>query len=267
MQATPSLLETQRAMLRAIASGEAQLIASIVVSDEIGADERVSIHRNTTINALVKALRLCHPAVHRLVGSEFFEVAAQIFLEQTLPSAALLDEFGADFAAFLGAFEPAASLPYLGDVARLEWTVHHALHAPDALPMDLARLAAVSQQQSGQLRFFAHPSLGFVSVKWPADEIWRAVIAEDDEALLQMDPQPDPQWLLIQRSSSVGAQVQRIPKPHWRFASALCAGECLQDALESARNDGAGLAAAEMLGQLLADGRFTDFEICSHARQ
>ena len=45
------------------------------------------------------------------------------------------------FPEFLARFPPAASLAYIADVARLEWAVNRALHAPDAAPLDVARLA------------------------------------------------------------------------------------------------------------------------------
>jgi hypothetical protein len=267
MAAAPSLLDTQRAMLRAIANGETQQFAALVIGDGIAAEARLAIHRNTAINTLVKTLRLSHPAVHRLVGGEFFEAAAQVFLEQHWPGAALLDAFGADFAGFLVDFEPAASLPYLGDVARLEWAVHRALHARQSLPLDPVRLVDIAQQDCGQLRFLADPSLGFVGVDWPVDAIWRAVIDEDERALAQIDPQPQRLWLLVQRADSVGARVQRVSEAHWRFARHLCAGMCLQEAIDSARGQGVEPAADRMLAQLLADGRFADFAIQPGGRQ
>jgi len=46
--------------------------------------------------------------------------------------AAALAEYGDGFADFLAGFAPAQSLPYLADVARLEWAINAAYHAPIA---------------------------------------------------------------------------------------------------------------------------------------
>ena len=42
-----------------------------------------------------------------------------------------LNELGGHLADFLPAFAPARELPYLADVARLEWLVHKAHYAAD----------------------------------------------------------------------------------------------------------------------------------------
>ncbi len=246
-------------MLQAIAVGNTRSLEQFVFSDEISAGERIGIYRNTTINTLVKALRLAYPAVHRLVGGKFFEGAVQIFLARDWPSSALLDEFGSGLGSFLDSFEAAAPLVYLADVARLEWAVHQALHAADAATLDPSRLAAVPQAQVDGLRLFPHPSLAFVPVQWPADEIWRAVIEEDDAALGAVAVEQEKRWLIVQRSDRAGVHVQSLCEAHWRFASALCAGACLGEAIASTPRDALQPGMDEVLGQLLAAGRFTRF--------
>src|SRR5260370_23822662 len=94
----------------------------------VSAADRLSIYRNTLYGTLTNALRLSYPAVHRLVGAEFFEASAQKFIEDEPPRGAYLDDYGAGFPDFLARFPAAASVPYLPDVARLEWAVSRALH-------------------------------------------------------------------------------------------------------------------------------------------
>ena len=45
------------------------------------AAERLDVYRNTFLSSLTTALRISYPAVHRLVGGEFFEGAAQSFIQ------------------------------------------------------------------------------------------------------------------------------------------------------------------------------------------
>jgi len=261
MPAAPSLLDVQRAMLRSVALGDDDVAAPLVVADGLPASDRIDIYRNTAIGTSVKALRLSHPAVHRLVGADFFEAAAQRFLEQNWPRAALLDEFGAEFAAFLQAFEPAASLAYLGDVARLEWAVHRALHAIDAPALDLPRLAQAAQAQSGRVRLAAHPSLSLVHLDFPADAIWRAVLEEDDTALAAIDPTPTPLWVMVQSAASGGVEIRRLTEAEWRFIAALCVGVSLEAALASTEGGGLEQPADRLLADLLAAGCFVDFSV------
>src|SRR6267154_686616 len=111
--AAPALLELQRALRASFLSYGDGEISVHVVDAGIGAGERLDIYRNTFASVLTNALRLSYPAVHRLVGADFFQGAARIFIARHLPTGACLDDYGGAFPAFLSGFEPASSLTYL----------------------------------------------------------------------------------------------------------------------------------------------------------
>lgn len=103
-----------------------------------------AVYRNTVMKACIDALQANYPTVARLVGDEWFRAAAAIFAREHLPAQAALMYYGEAFAEFLARFEPAAELPYLPGVARLDrcWTESHAAQDESALaPTALAGLA------------------------------------------------------------------------------------------------------------------------------
>ena len=173
----PTLLEVQHAMRCSLLHHGDGAAAAFILSDGLAPEARLDIYRNTASAALTLALRLAYPAVYRLVGGEFFEGVARIFIEEKPPRSAYLDEYGAAFPDFLASFPSAASLPYLVGVARLEWAVNGALHAPDVEVFDLSDLSAVGPADYGRIVFAAHPSMGLVNADYPADAVWRAVLA------------------------------------------------------------------------------------------
>jgi len=251
---TPSLHELQLALRRSIVAQDDEEAGRHVLSTGIAPQERLAVYRNTFLLTLVRALRLSYPAVARLVGAEFFEAAARDFIAGEPPRSSYLDEFGGAFAGFLERFAPAATLPYLADVARLEWAVSRALHAPDAEPLDLAALAAVPLAEQAGLRFAPQPSLALLQSRFPADAIWRAVLDEDEAALAALDLSGRPAWLLVQRGPA-GLELLRLDEPLWRFVHALCAGRPLGAALAEHR----GIDAPAALAGLLAQGRLASF--------
>jgi hypothetical protein len=250
----PTLLEVQNALRKSLVDredGEAALtLAAHVLPD------RLDIYRNTFITGVTKALRLSYPAVHRLVGDDFFAAAADIFIVRHPPRAAYLDQYGAQFPEFLEQFPPAAALAYLADVARLEWLVGQAIHAADHETLALTVLAAVSESDQGRVCFVPHPSIGLLRVSHPADVIWRAVLDGDDAALAALDLHPAPVHLRVQRLSA-GVEVVRLDESEWHFAAALCAGQPLQMALDQVT----GIDAAALLAGHLAAGRFVGFTL------
>jgi hypothetical protein len=250
----PTLLEIQHAVRRSLVARDDAQAAVYIVADELLPEARLNIYRNTFIGALTTALRLSFPAVHRLVGGEFFESAARVFIEAGPPRSAYLDDYGTGFPEFLASFGPAASLPYLSGVARLEWAVSRALHASDEQAIDVSRLSEINPADHGRIAFVPHPSVGLVRADHPVDAIWRAVLAQDDAAMARIDLNAGPAWLLVQRQQS-GIEVIGCTESAWRFASALCTSRPLQAAIDAAPD----VEASILLAEHLAAGRFVDF--------
>lgn len=252
----PSLREVQHAIQRSVVLRDDSAAAAYIVDGGLAPEQRLSVYRNTFVSSLANALRLLFPAVHRLVGVEFFDGAAQIFVHEQPPRGPYLDEYGEGFPEFLARFPPAASLAYLPDVARLEWAVNRALHAHDVEPLDVARLAGLDQTDHDRVRFVTHPSVSLLRAAYPVDAIWRAVLAQDDAALAAIDLAAGPVWLMVQRLAT-GVEATRINERAWRFAAELSAGQPLGAALDAAVE----IDAPALLAEHIAAGRFIGFDL------
>jgi hypothetical protein len=254
----PALLELQQAFARSLRDGTDVADWNTLQLAEPDAPQRLAVHISTRLATLTHALALTFPAVRSLVGAEFFEGAAQIFTGQTPPERACLNDYGAEFPLFLQNFVPAAHLSYLPDVARVEWAVSRALHASDAVALQLDRLTALDAGALAAVRFVPHPSIQILSVQAPADLIWRAVLTRDEAAMAAMDLNAGPAWLLVERSGAEVA-VRRLAPWAGPFTQRLCAGEPLYRALEQMPSE---LPAGDSVDAVLADhllcGRFID---------
>jgi hypothetical protein len=89
------------------------------------------------------------------------------------PRSPIMLHYGAEFSEFIKAFEPAKSLPYLSDVARIERAWTESYHARESQPFDVADLTALSPGGFGDLTFVVHPSLRIIRSKLPALSIWQ----------------------------------------------------------------------------------------------
>src|SRR5215813_6044551 len=252
-----TLLELQRDMRAALIGRDVGPIAKSLV-DGLGPD-CLDIYRNTILSGLTKVLRLAFPAVERLVGSEFFESAADAFIAGHLPRAAYLNQYGDEFPYFLSHYAPAATLSYLADVASLEWAINCALHAPDEAPLELSQLAALTPDDQCRVSFRAHPSVGLVRSDFPVDDIWRAVLSGDNRAMAALDLAAGPVFLLVERGEA-GLEITRMEKSAWGFLGALCRGEPLLRAVNAAP----GLDTVNVLADQFARGRFVAFAVDMH---
>lgn len=222
----PSLLEAQRRLRDVlVADGDGASPDGIRARDDTVA-ERLAVYRNTIVTTLARALRLNFPTVERLVGREFFDAMAQAFARRALPGSADLNAYGEGFPAFVQGFEACGAIAYLPDVARLDWAVSGALHAPDVQPLALETLAGLDHDQAAALRFQGHPAVRLLASEFPIDDIWRAVLEQDEGAMAAVDLASGPVHLLVERFDDATRVVRLVPD-EWRFATALVAGEPL----------------------------------------
>ncbi len=250
----PTLLESQRALASALRTGDCGAAAEWIAPGRVSADAAIAIYRNTFLSGAVKALKLSHPAVERLTGAEFFESAAGVFAAASPPVSGCLDDYGAEFAGFLSAYEPLRDLPYIGDAARLDWAANLALHADDAQVLDGAALAAAGAIAPERLVLVPHPSLSLLRLVYPADVIWRAVLSGDDSALAALELNSGPYFVLVWRNAH-GVQLSRVSEAGFAFLSALCAGRPFGESFDAAPAP----EVPALLAESLAAGCFTEF--------
>jgi len=137
------------------------------------AASRLEIYRNNVFSNYREALRAVYPVVERLVGAEFFKHAADHYIPAYPSNSGDLNTYGAQFADFLANFPPAQSLPYLHDVAHLEWLIDQVFHAAGHQPLDVSRLQTIAAEQFGEIRFKLHPACRLFSSPYPVARIWQ----------------------------------------------------------------------------------------------
>ena len=257
----PTLHEIQQAFSASLRSDSDGDLADWIVSDDFSPAERLGIYRNSCRSVTVEVLRMTYPAVDRLVGRDFFEIAAERFCAAHAPSSGYLNEYGGGFADFLtGLPEAAAALRYLPDGARFEWALSCAANAEDAPALDLPSLAAIDPEQQEELRFVPHPSARLLELDYPADAIADAVLAGDDDAIAAIDLASGPVRLVVNRGPN-GVDARRLTPSEYDFARRLLAGEKLGEVLQRAGPEG-----AACLADHFVNGRLSGFRIESDTK-
>jgi len=218
-----------------------------------GADpaRRFAVHRNNVVASLVQALADTFPVVQALVGPEFFRAMAAVFVRGHPPASPQLHRYGGELPAFIEGFAPAAGLPYLADVARLELARVAACHAADAEPLssaDAARVLACGERV-GELRLLLHPALRWLASPHPVVSLWAA--HQGEGALEDVDLAQGESALVLRPALEV--RVLRCDAATIAFVEALHGGASFgQAAAAAASMPGFDLAA--ILSLLMAHG-------------
>lgn len=135
--------------------------------------DAVDIYHNNYRGNLQDALASAYPVAKQIVGAAFFRRLAQQYISRYPSRSGNLHDYGGEMSAFMAEMAPLHHLPYLADVAALDWACHLAYYAPDAAVFDLARLQAIAADQYPELRWTCHPSCRVLYSPYPLLEIWQ----------------------------------------------------------------------------------------------
>lgn len=170
----PSLREIESDLRLALLGGDDAPARAWIRGDGLAPAARLAIYRHHVVTTLTAALQAAFPVVCRLVDERFFAYATDRYIQVEPPSGPCLFEYGAGFADFLAEFPPCRSFPYLADVARLEWAMQRALHAPDARPLPIRAIQGVAPELAASLTITIEPSVTLLPSRYPIDRIWHA---------------------------------------------------------------------------------------------
>lgn len=165
-----ALRDIQAAFLHDIYTGERTSLAFI--DTNIATSARLNIYRNNTVLGLTDILADVFPVLKKVVGDEFFKTITRHYIKHHPQPSGNRHSFGANLSGFLTGFKPTEALPYISDLAALEWTYFQASIADNAEELDFEALTtAMSADPAFVLAI--HPSVCVLEQTFNALDIWR----------------------------------------------------------------------------------------------
>jgi len=224
----PSLRELQERMAQALV-GRPRTHGTWPVA-------RIAIYRRNIAANYRNALAASYPVVRRLTGAAFFGGAVDAYVVERPSRSGDLNLYGDAFGDFLAHYAPAASLPYLPDVARLEWAIdeaHRAVEVPCLPEALLAGFAMVAAERLASLRLRLDPSCRLVASPYPILHVWRANQPDrDGREHVRLD---EGAALVLVRRDDVGVAVEPLEAGEYAWLAALADDESLGAAIEAAQ--------------------------------
>ena len=170
-----SLEKLQNDFIAAFFSTNSQDAASHVKGDEsLSAEQRIGIYRGSVHGILTQALEQTFPVCKMLLGEKFFNAMCDVFIDQHPPSSPFFADFGATLASFLDTFEPAKPVPFVADMARLEWLRKQAWQTKLEPASDFTQLMETPEADYATLTFSLNPSLQLFQSNYRIDLLWNA---------------------------------------------------------------------------------------------
>ncbi|MGI9479172.1 MAG: HvfC/BufC N-terminal domain-containing protein [Hyphomicrobiaceae bacterium] len=230
--------ETQSAFAAALRDPSKDVPGAVGPRDHDEPLARFNVYRNNTAVSLTEAVGDSYPVVRALVGDEFFTALARAYASQYLPETPVLIHYGDRFADFIDAFEQTRAVPYLADVARVEWAWLQAYHAADRTSINADALQSVAPEALNDACLELHPSVHLLRSDWPAVSIWSAHQSDAPEArqeALAAIAQTDECGLIVRPEFEVN--VQLVQPAAWQLLAAFRDGSTLGDAAAQLEGD------------------------------
>jgi len=220
---------------------------------------RLAVYRGNVVANAQEALANAYPIVVKIVGEEFFNGLAREHLRRHPSTSGDLNAYGECFAGFVAAFPHTQDLPYLPDVARMEWLAHRAHYARDAEPFGASRLAVIRETRWNDLRPVLAPSCTLLESHWPVARIWE--VHQDGYAgELSVDFESGPERILVHRPR-FRVQVAPLSAGAHRFLQRAAAGSSIAAALEAAFAEEPGFEFPAALRAWIEAAVVIDFEL------
>lgn len=195
--------------------------------------KRFGVYRNNVTLSLIRVLASTYPVVEEIVGEDFFAAMAKEFVSNHLPQSPVMITYGEEFSDFLKSFPPIEHLPYLSEIAQLEWHRNSAYHGPDRTPLTIEVLSKVSEDQLPNLTFELHPTLELINSSFPIVTIWNAHQQDNPASQLENIAMDEGEAALILRPE-LDVLVNKLSLGTYEFVKSLKEGKTFTLSVEQA---------------------------------
>ena len=251
------MLRDELAQFSSAIRGERVLPSATAVCPRYPVTSALGIYGNNYRGNLHNALTGAYPVIVQIVGADFFRRLAHKFIEHHPSRSGNLHDYGAEMPDFLSTFAPAQGLPYLADVATLEWACHLAYYAPDVAAFDLTRLQQIPAAQYASLVWRCHPSISVLNSSYPLVKIWHVhQPGSSDEFHIDLDSGGG--MVLVSRSG-VTVDVNPLPAAEEEWLQHIQAGAALGVATDAALAAYPDFDLAATLSRFVTQGVLIDF--------
>jgi hypothetical protein len=256
-----SLVETQRLLAAAIDrnpdESETARLLRLIVADTPGleVEKRLSVYCDSSRRARERALESIYPVCRQVLGQRCFATLAADYIAGYPSTTGDLNHYGAELPGLLEKqiednFE-LAQVPYIGDLARLEWHWHSAYYAPNDPNFDMPRFSALAATgQIAQVRFQLSAALQLLASDYPIADIWRRHREGSDTSAVAMG---EGDRLIIQRVA-FRPGIESLEAEAFALMNGLSEGKTLGSLADEGH-------AIETIPGLIAAGWIVDFSV------
>ena len=192
---------------------------------------RLQIYQNNVIGSLTRAMQLTYPLIVILTGEGFAESVMRSFVRQNPPRESCLARYGEGFDRCIESYAPARDLPYLADIARLEWAMNESFYATDDSALDPSDLQNVPGCELAEMTLRLRSSVRLMESSWPLLAIREFCLRDNRDESETLDLDQGGCRVMIYRPA-LSVEVESVDLPEYAFLQGIQEGSPLGNILE-----------------------------------
>ncbi len=257
----PNLRETQLQIARDILAfarqqaPRAAATALLRVPPGVDPGGRLDVYRHGYPSRILEALRDAYPALDTILGEGSFHNLVRRYLAAIELRSYNLNDVGAQLPAHCRRDPLRDGLPFLGDLAELEWAVLSAYQSREKPPVDPQKLAGFDMADWETAVLELQPAVAVVSSQWPILDLLETKDIERDQIDVALEDRP--QSVLVYRRR-LEVEQRLVDAAEQRALQLLGSGTPLGEAIAELAADGCSpQATMEMFGNWVGAGLIT----------
>ena len=134
-------------------TSELDALPSLLVKSHFSPEQLINIYRNNFVISLRELLEQLFPVTQALVGNEYFTQTSRQFINDCPLKEPHLNHYGGTFVSFLEGLKTLEHMPFVAQMAELEWhldRISHIYHEPN---FDFDGLAKIGEDQYLNIHF------------------------------------------------------------------------------------------------------------------
>ncbi len=171
----------------------------VCASGRLSPVERLEIYREQFWLRHTASLVEDFPGLSGILGQGPWQTLIEGYLDAYPPRSFTLRDLGLDLPEYVAAQQWLPEHALCRDMARLELAYLEIFDAPDALPLDVARIAEIPEEAWQNARIDLHPALRLLAVDYPVATLRQQLFLAKTSGEAVPIPAPAPEYLLLYR--------------------------------------------------------------------
>lgn len=190
---------------------------------------RLSVYSKNISGGRIKALTGAFPVCYQILGEECFNAIAAEYVNENPSKARDLNVYGESFPLTLerviSQYKEFTELPYLAELARLEWAYHRAYYTDGHWP-----IMRDGDSLNEQPKIHINQSLTLITSSFPLDKIWQNNREEQGAQIIESDKE---HYCFLIYRKRFWPEVHEISSDEYAFIDFCMPGLALESLVES----------------------------------